>query len=279
MLSGNREPCTPYNSGLLSENQPRLLSCVPIPMSDYIHVPHFGALPKVRALRFHRRPGFVVDVGEPLVDFQVGRDIVTLLSRYDGPIYRFFGYQHSDFECGQPLLEIGAGIGRYATHKIFMAYRQADDPGSVGRLFERLSADFGRWQLFLDIYSLRPGEDYTKQLDVALSRAELLIVVVGNNWLVPGRDGKPRIGALDDTHRHELATAIQRGIPILPITIEGARMPASEDLPEDIAAFSKQQALAISHRHWHEDAQRLFETVYRLLPNHSHISEYRRSPS
>jgi hypothetical protein len=44
--------------------------------------------------------------------------------------------------------------------KIFINYRRGDDPGTTGRLFDRLQDDFDPEQLFLDVDNIAPGFDF-----------------------------------------------------------------------------------------------------------------------
>jgi len=56
--------------------------------------------------------------------------------------------------------------------------------------------------------------------------------------------------------RIEVATALRSGIPVLPVAVDGARVPDIRDVPRDIAMMTRQQGL-----HWPEDSRRLVATV------------------
>jgi len=43
---------------------------------------------------------------------------------------------------------------------IFISYRRDDSSGHVGRLYDALSAHFGRKRLFFDIDHIAPGQDF-----------------------------------------------------------------------------------------------------------------------
>jgi hypothetical protein len=46
--------------------------------------------------------------------------------------------------------------------RIFINYRRGDDPGNVGRLFDRLQETFEPTQLFMDVDSIAPGLDFVR---------------------------------------------------------------------------------------------------------------------
>ncbi len=230
---------------------------------------------KARVVRLHRRAYDVVDIGEPLIDIQVGESQLTILSPLGGRISWFYELW-PPLGGGQPFVEISSTPGVIPTDKIFLAYRQGDVPHLAGRIYERLVVDFGSFQVFMDQYSLRPGEDYRTQITTAISRAEVLVLVIGPGWL-SGSDplGKRRIDAPDDQHRLELEQAIARGLKILPILAEGAVMPSAAELPPELAALSTIQALRMSTADWALHSRRLREAVSGSLPHRENPSQPR----
>ena len=67
--------------------------------------------------------------------------------------------------------------------------------------------------------------------------------------------------------RIEIATALKRGIRVIPvITVEGASMPRSGDLPDDLKSLvPRRQALEVSHNRFNADSERLISAVERAL--------------
>ncbi|MDQ3171714.1 MAG: toll/interleukin-1 receptor domain-containing protein [Acidobacteriota bacterium] len=223
---------------------------------------------QLRIEAFHRRPGDVVDVGEPLMDLKVRKERVTLLSSLGGRIYWFYpDYIGQLVEGGGPAAEIGTTGGVYKTHKIFLGYRQDDVPHLVGRVFERLVADFGRSQVFMDIYSLTPGDKYPEQIATAISKADLFVLMIGAGWLgAVDRRGNRKLDLSTDQHRVELELSLGRTLPILPVLVDGAGMPSADDLPDPLKALSVVQALRLSAHGWNHEIVALRDAVGRRLP-------------
>ena len=92
-------------------------------------------------------------------------------------------------------------------------------------------------------------------------------MLIGENWLtLSDSEGHRRLDHSDDFVRVEIAAALERGIPIIPVLLDGARMPRPEELPESIAALSRRQAVSIRHAQFSHDAEPLIERLERLSP-------------
>ena len=48
---------------------------------------------------------------------------------------------------------------------IFISYRREDADAWAGRVYERLSKDFGPEQIFIDVDNLAPGLDFVEELE------------------------------------------------------------------------------------------------------------------
>lgn len=148
---------------------------------------------------------------------------------------------------------------------IFLSYRRTDTSGYAGRLGESLARHFGQENVFRDVEAIAPGKDFTDALDAAVARCEVLLVLIGDTWLVECNvDGSRRLDDAQDFVRLEIETALRRGIPVLPVLLEGATMPRPSDLPGSIAALTRHQAIEISDTRWDFDFQRLVQAIAML---------------
>ena len=61
----------------------------------------------------------------------------------------------------------------------------------------------------------------------------MLLAVIGPNWSdVRDEHGNRRLDDPNDFVRIEIAAALQRDIPVIPILLDGARIPKAGQLPE-----------------------------------------------
>src|SRR5215207_8398557 len=92
--------------------------------------------------------------------------------------------------------------------RIFLSYRREDSSARAGRLRDALAARFGERNIFQDVTAVRPGEDFTRAIDAALSQSDVVLVVIGPQWVTSaGPDGEPRLARQDDYVRAELIAA------------------------------------------------------------------------
>jgi hypothetical protein len=144
----------------------------------------------------------------------------------------------------------------------FISYRRDDSAGHVGRLYDALSARFGRQRLFFDIDHIAPGQDFVQVLDNSLNRCSVLLVVIGKRWAGSGRVGSRRIDQPDDFVRLEVAAALRRpDLRVIPVLIQGAKMPGPASLPDDLKDLSRRNATELSDLRWKEDVARLIASL------------------
>jgi hypothetical protein len=145
---------------------------------------------------------------------------------------------------------------------IFLSYRRSDTAGHAGRLFDRIAARFGRDQIFMDVDTLRPGEDFTHEIARQIGHCKVLIALIGDQWAsATNAQGIRRLEDPADYVRAEIAAALKRGVPVIPVLVEGACMPSAEQLPEVIRDLARLQALEISEGRFDREAQELLDAI------------------
>jgi len=129
---------------------------------------------------------------------------------------------------------------------IFISYRRADTGDACGRLYDRLAAEFGGENIFKDVDSIPPGSDFEERLQDEVAECDVLLAVIGPAWLT-ARDehGNRRLENKSDFVRVEIEAALQRSVPVVPLLVRGATVPAGEQLPSSLRQLSKQQAAVI----------------------------------
>jgi hypothetical protein len=149
---------------------------------------------------------------------------------------------------------------------IFISYRREDSAGWAGRLFDGLAAAFGAEAVFLDVTDIGAGTDFARQLEASLEQSALLLAVIGPNWLTVSHSaGGRRLDDERDFIRLELATALRRGIPLIPVLVGGARMPAPDELPPALQELARRQAVELRHERWTSDLALLTEAIRQTL--------------
>lgn len=141
---------------------------------------------------------------------------------------------------------------------IILSYRREDSAGVTGRIFDRLVQEFGTDRVFMDIDSMPAGVDFHHHLQEILADCGALLVVVGKSWRSQRKGQPARIMNPDDWVRIEVETALERGIPVVPLLIDGASLPTREQLPDSLWPLLRRNALPVdSGRDFHAQLTRL----------------------
>ena len=71
--------------------------------------------------------------------------------------------------------------------RTFISYRRQDSAPYAGRLYDDLCEHFGAAQVFMDVDTTEIGADYERVIVETIERADVLVAVVGPNWLATQR--------------------------------------------------------------------------------------------
>jgi hypothetical protein len=211
-----------------------------------------------RVIKIHRMPGSYVGLGDPIVDLQID-DVfrVTVCAPIAGKVMRCHDVGVT-VDRGEKVTEL-TGVGT-PTWEVFVGSRRNDAPGHTGRVGERLINYFGAGQIFKDVESLLPGVNYVDFIREKLQLAHVMVVVIGPGWA-----NDPRLHHPNDLHHEEIRTAIERGIHLLPVLVNGATMPRENQVPVDIQPLLHRQAIEITDTRWDYDVGRVVENVEKVL--------------
>src|SRR5688572_229939 len=150
-----------------------------------------------------------------------------------------------------------------AGSRIFISYRREDSGGYAGRLFDRLSVQYGAAQVFRDIDDLGPGVDFVQEIEDSIGTAAVLIAIIGRDWPATDESGSRRLDQEEDFVRLEVGGALRKGIRVIPVLVGGAMIPA--DLPDDLARLRRLNALTISELEYQSGVERLFAAIDKEL--------------
>jgi TIR domain-containing protein len=150
--------------------------------------------------------------------------------------------------------------------QIFISYRREESRWSAGRLYDRLTARFDPKQIFMDIDGILLGDDFVEVIQGRVTECDILIAVIGTHWLTsPDEQGNRRLDNPEDFVRMEIATALTRGVRVIPVLVDGALIPRSLDLPDDLRPLVRRNALRISDTSFNDDCRRLISTIEQVL--------------
>jgi hypothetical protein len=151
------------------------------------------------------------------------------------------------------------------TPSVFVSYRRSDAPGYAGRLYDHLKEMFGKEHVFMDIDTLEIGVDFSARIGQALDECHALLAVIGPSWVdVKDRHDHRRLDDPHDFVRKEiLAGLIREDVLVIPVLVQDADMPDSEDLPAPLEPLAFRNALRLSDHHWEYDMGRLARAIRR----------------
>jgi hypothetical protein len=121
---------------------------------------------------------------------------------------------------------------------IAISYRRSDSSAISGRIYDRLCNHYGEHSVFMDIDNIPFGIDFRSHIQDTLQRTDVLIAVIGTQWLGMNADGTSRMQQKTDPVRVEIETAVGRKTPIVPVLVDGAKMPDSSELPPEFGDFA-----------------------------------------
>jgi hypothetical protein len=131
-------------------------------------------------------------------------------------------------------------------------------------LSDGLRSRFGEKSVFMDLDTLAPGVDFVERIQEAVGSCDVVLVLIGHDWLnMRNPDGVRRIDDPEDFVRLEVAAALERQATVVPVLVEGAQMPTSQELPDDIRRLARHNAIELSDARWHYDVNRLVDAVVR----------------
>ena len=153
------------------------------------------------------------------------------------------------------------------TSGIFISYRRLDSKSYARSICQQLENSFGKRRVFIDVDSIRPGENFQSVLNDDLEKCKIMVVVMGPRWLELLRFSGPIDSETSpDYVRLEVAAGLARNLPIFPVLVDGATMPDAKDLPEDLKSLAFRQAFSIRHESFSRDVRGLEQELRRFVP-------------
>ena len=159
-------------------------------------------------------------------------------------------------------LSFGYTGGDAMNGAIFISYRRDDSEGEAGRLYDDLIRVFRPGAVFMDVSDIHPGKDFRQAIDDNVARCGVLLAVIGPGWTtITDASGARRLDQPNDFVRLEIASALARGIDVIPVLVHGARMPTPAELPESLQNLAYRNCVEITHTRWNSDVELLSRSL------------------
>jgi TPR repeat protein len=151
---------------------------------------------------------------------------------------------------------------------VFICYRREDSAGFARLIYDRLAQRLQRDNVFFDVDNIEPGVDFFEILSERVGKCDALVAVIGKSWIsAADKDNRRRLDDPDDFVRIEIEAALERGVRVIPVLIDGAAMPRASDLPDSLKKLVRRQYVEVSHSRFDSDVERLTRTLSSILEN------------
>jgi hypothetical protein len=138
---------------------------------------------------------------------------------------------------------------------------------SAGRIYDHLVRALGPNSVFMDVSDICLGREWQMVLNEKLNAAEVVLAIIGPEWLRL-LDEKTKIqydqasnfySENADPVSIELSMGLQKGLPVVPVLIDGASLPGVDDLPEPLKFLPDRQSMTIQYQSFDKDCERLLQ--------------------
>ena len=118
----------------------------------------------------------------------------------------------------------------------FISYRRKDSTIEAQLLHQLINTQFPDGNHYFDNKDREWGIDVIERIKTALEASDVVLAVVGPDWIGHQDVGTDRINQDEDLVRFELETALELGLRIVPIVLCD-EPPKDDDLPEKLQGF------------------------------------------
>ena len=138
--------------------------------------------------------------------------------------------------------------------RVFISYRRADTANQAGWLADRLAGHFGRSQVVRDVDSIQLGNDFADVIAAAVTSCDVLLALIGPQWLAAAAGPADYVPV-------EIEAALTRGVQVIPVLVDGARMPTAAELPPSLALLAQRPPLSLGAANPEGDVGRMIQVL------------------
>jgi TIR domain len=165
--------------------------------------------------------------------------------------------QTGDMLLAPPLI----GSNTQRGMQVFISYRRQDSGAACEHLHASLRQRFGGQRVFRDLVTIKAGEDYPAIIDRAIKNTSIFIALIGPHWLTVKSQGRRRLDHKDDPVRLEIESALRYGVTVIPVLVDGAKMPGRKDLPASLLELADRNAYELP---WHQGIAKLQRRILQV---------------
>ena len=116
----------------------------------------------------------------------------------------------------------------------------------------------------MDVEDIVPGQDFAETIDRSIAACETALIVIGPRWNEILLERSQKQGP--DYVCHEVSSALDHKLKIVPVLVGGASMPRQADLPAALSGLPFHQAAELRDSTFKDDCERLAKNL-RLAPS------------
>src|SRR5689334_6831523 len=110
----------------------------------------------------------------------------------------------------------------------------------------------------MDVDPALYGGNLAHAIDANVAACDAFVVLIGQHWLAVTGEG---LHDPNDYVRLALESALRRGTLVVPVTVDGARMPVNGELPPSLASMAGQPAFEVGMRSFDADTGQLMRVL------------------
>ncbi len=160
-----------------------------------------------------------------------------------------------------------------SSSRIFLSYRR-EDAAPYARLLQiQLRERFPDARVFMDLDSIEAGLDFAEVIREAVDSCAVLVALIGRQWVtLTDEEGHRRLDNPDDYVRFEIQTALERGVRVIPVLVDGTKPVRQQQLPSGLQKLARLSALELSVSRYQYDADRLLDLIQSVLAPVRHLA-------
>src|SRR5262249_12882269 len=116
-----------------------------------------------------------------------------------------------------------------------------------------------------DVDNIPVGKDFENYLKSQVAACDAMLAIIGPNWLTAKDEAGRRLDNPEDFVVIEIAAALARDSPVVPVLVDGARMPKASELPDSLKPLARRQAIEVRHTNFNSDAETLIKRLREVL--------------